>query len=145
MNPIYLIQTDTTVGFLSKSKNRLNLAKKRDLATPCIQAVSSFEKLKKLVHVPKKHRNFIRKSKKTTFIYPNKKSIRVVKDGVHELFLKDFEFMYTTSANITTKHFDEKQARSIADITIENESGFFETNPSKMYKIGKSRIKKVRS
>lgn len=144
MKTIYLVQTDTTVGFLSKSKERLNEIKGRDIDTPCIQVVSSFEELKSLAHVPKKYKNFVRKSKKTTFIYPNKKSVRVVKDGLHELFLKQKGIMYSTSANKTTKNFDEAHAREKADKVIENEGGFSEKSPSKMYRLSKNKIQKVR-
>ncbi len=142
--PVYLVQTDTTVGFLCKSQSKLNQIKKRDLLTPCVQAVSSFKELKDLVHVPKKYKNFIRKSKKTTFIYPNKKSVRVVKDNLHELFLREKGALYSTSANITSKTFDENYAREVADEVVECEGGFFEAKPSKIYKIGKTRMIKVR-
>ncbi len=143
--PIYLVQTDTTVGFLCKSQKKLNEIKKRDINTPCIQVVSSFKELKSLVRVPSSHKNLVRKSSKTTFIYPNKISVRVVREGLHVEFLKQKGALYSTSANITTQSFDETYARKAVDEVIENEGGFFEASPSKIYKISKNKISKVRS
>lgn len=140
---IYLAQTDTTVGFLSKDKKSLNRAKNRDELTSCIKVVSSCKKLKAISRVPKRFKNLVRKSQKTTLIYPNNNSIRLVKDGRHELFLNQFDFLYSTSANITGKSFDENYARSVADEIVDET--LHEKEPSKIYKISKTTIKKVRS
>ena len=77
---IYLAQTDTTAGFLSKDLKKLNSIKNRPLNQPCLICVSKFKNLQNFSRVPKKYKNLIRRSKKTTFIYPNLKAIRVVKD-----------------------------------------------------------------
>ncbi len=143
--PIYLVQTDTTVGFLCKNEKKLNLAKKRDENTPCIQVMSKFSSLKSIARVPNRYKNMVRKSKKTTFIYPNKKSVRVVKDCPHEKFLNVHGAMFSTSANITKHGFDSEYARGVADIIEEREGGFFETSASKIYKISHQKIIKVRS
>lgn len=66
---LYLVQTDTTAGFLSKDEREINKAKGRALQTPCILTMSSLKELVSLVRVPKAHKNLVRKAKKTSFIY----------------------------------------------------------------------------
>lgn len=66
---LYLAQTDTTAGFLSKDEREINKAKGRALQTPCILTMSSLKELASLVRVPKAHKNLVRKAKKMSFIY----------------------------------------------------------------------------
>lgn len=139
---IFLAQTDTTAGFLSENFKELNRVKNRPLDTPCIMTTSSLKKLKLLTRVPSRHKNFIRKAEKSTIIYPSSKSIRVVKDKIHNEFLDKFLFLYSTSANIHGQKFNEEYAKSAADKIVDN--SFFEKTPSKMYRISKYKIKKVR-
>jgi len=145
MNPnkIYLVQTDTTVGFLSQNKEKLNKIKGRNKSQKILREVDSFETLKNFVRVPNKFKKIIRNAKKTTFIYPNGESFRVVKDERHLEFLKKFKWMYSTSANITGCKFDEKWARKKADIIVED-GGFFEGEASRIYKLSRKKIKKIR-
>ena len=143
-NKIYLTQTDTTVGFLSQDKIKLNKIKNRKLNQKILIEVDSLDTLKRFVRVPNKFKNRVRRSKKTTFIYPNGKSFRVVKDTKHLEFLKKFNWMYSTSANLTGKSFDEKWARSVADVIVENKRGLFEGIPSNIYKISNFKLKKIR-
>lgn len=42
---LYLTQTDTTAGFLSKDFKEINKAKKRALNTPCILTTALFTEL----------------------------------------------------------------------------------------------------
>jgi tRNA A37 threonylcarbamoyladenosine synthetase subunit TsaC/SUA5/YrdC len=146
MNPnkIYLVQTDTTVGFLSQNREKLNKIKSRKLNKSVLREVDSFKTLKNFVRAPDKYKKMIRRAKKTTFIYPNGESFRVVKDNTHLEFLKKFKWMYSTSANKTGERFDERWAREKADIIVEDKRGFFEGQASKIYKINNKRIKKIR-
>jgi tRNA A37 threonylcarbamoyladenosine synthetase subunit TsaC/SUA5/YrdC len=146
MNPnkIYLTQTDTTVGFLSQNKEKLNKIKNRPINQPILIEIDSLNTLKKFTRVPNMFKNRVRRRKKTTFIYPNKKSFRVVKDEKHLEFLKKFNWMYSTSANLTGGKFDEKWAKSVADIIVEDKRGLFEGKASKIYKLGKNKMKKIR-
>lgn len=68
---IFLAQTDTTAGFLSKDYKELNRAKRREEDQPCVLATAKFSELKNFVRVPQKFKNFVRRAKKTTFIYAN--------------------------------------------------------------------------
>ena len=141
---IYLVQTDTTVGFLSQNAKKLAFVKKRDYKKPFLISVDSFLTLKNFVRAPKKYKKWIRRAKKTTFIYPNKKALRVVCEKNHKEFIKKFGWMYSTSANEANKNFDEAFARKSADIIVEDERGFFEGKPSSLIKIGKKKAKKLR-
>lgn len=139
---IYLAQTDTTAGFLSKNLQELNKIKNRDENQPCLITISKFMELNKLVRVPCKFKNLVRRAKKTTFLYPNKKAFRVVKNCPHSDFLDKHGWMYSTSANLHGKKFDLDFAKKVSDVVIDNE--FFENSPSKIYKISNTNIKKIR-
>jgi len=143
-NKIYLAQTDTTVGFLSQDKEKLNKLKKRPLNKPVLREVDSLNTLKNFVRVPKRFKKQVRRAKKTTFIYPNKESFRVVKDKKHLEFLKKFSWMYSTSANLHGKSFDKKWAKEVVDVVVEDKRGLFEGEASKIIKLGKKRCIKLR-
>lgn len=146
MNPnkIYLTQTDTTVGFLSQNREKLNKIKNRPASQPVLREVDTLDTLKKFVRVPNSHKKRVRRAKKTTFIYPSGESFRVVRDKKHLEFLKKFKWMYSTSANLHGKKFDEKWAKSAADIIVEDERGLYEGEASKIYRLGRKKIKKIR-
>ena len=139
---IYLAQTDTTVGFLSESEALLNQAKNRPANTPCMLTTARLSELKNFAHVPAKFKNLVRRAKKTTFIYPNSKSVRYVQGCEHAKFLYEFGAMYSSSANLHGAKFDEQIARSIADVIVDEH--FSENPPSKIYKISNLKIKKIR-
>ena len=143
-NKVILTQTDTTVGFLSTDPRKLAKAKKRDITQPFLLCVDSFKKQKKLTRTPKKFRSFVRRSKKTTFLYPNKKAIRVVRDEKHNQLLKKFDFLYSTSANENQKAFVKNYAIQHADIMIETSKGLQEIAPSAIMILTKSKIHMLR-
>ena len=145
MNPsLYLVQTDTTVGFLSHSKERLIDAKKRNPKQPFLIAVDSLKTLNSNVRVPKRHRKRVRNSAKTTFIYPNGNSYRVVKDERHLSFIKKHASIYSTSANVTGKSFSEIYACEEADIIVYEREGFSDNTPSKMVRLAKRALRRLR-
>ncbi len=146
MNPklVYLVQTDTTVGFLSQNSDKLADSKQRSKKQPFIRCVDSLATLKEFARVPKKYKNFVRRVKKTTIIYPNSQAIRVVKDEEHLKFLKKLKWAYSSSANLTKKSFDESYAREKADIIVEDSRGFSENAPSVMLKINNKRWRRLR-
>ncbi|AQW86731.1 threonylcarbamoyl-AMP synthase TsaC [Campylobacter pinnipediorum subsp. caledonicus] len=139
---IFLAQTDTTAGFLSKNANEINKIKNRQLDKPCVITTSKFKILSELTRVPNKFKNRIRKSKKTTFLYPNLKAIRVIKDGRHSNFLDLHGWMFSSSANLHEKPFDEAWARSVADVVVDE--NFKNNSPSKILKVSISNIKQLR-
>lgn len=139
---IYLVQTDTTAGFCSQDLREINLAKGRSENQPCLITLSKFITLKKFARVPPKFRNLARRAKKTTLIYPNKKAIRVVKSGDYAKFLDEIGWCYSSSANPHGVEFDMEFARSKADIILG--ANFISQKPSRILKLSRNSIKKVR-
>ncbi len=147
MNPnlVYLVQTDTTVGFSSLIDEKLSSIKQRDINQKILKTVDSFDTLKNFTRVPKKYRNMVRKSKKTTFIYPNFDSFRVVNKDSHFFdFIKKFKILSSTSANKTKESFEYNYASKYSDVEVINNLGFFETSSSKIYKLYKNNLKRIR-
>ncbi len=141
---LFLAQSDTTAGFLSQDFKKLSDAKKRDPNQPFLICVDSYKKLKHLTRVPKIHKKYIRRVDKASFLYNNKKAIRVVKESHHAKLLKEFDFLYSTSANIHKEKFDLNYAKSCAEIIIEDSRAFYETDASKIFKLGKKKLHKLR-
>jgi tRNA A37 threonylcarbamoyladenosine synthetase subunit TsaC/SUA5/YrdC len=139
---VYLVQTDTTAGFLSKDAKLLNAIKQRPLNKPCILCAAAFRDI--LPRVPSRYKKLVRNAKNSTFILPNGQSFRVVKDDIHRKFLAKTGAMYSTSANLTNHSFDINFAKSKADIVVEDERGLYESAPSTMIKLGRKIHKKIR-
>ncbi|MDR2080870.1 MAG: Sua5 YciO YrdC YwlC family protein [Campylobacteraceae bacterium] len=139
---VYLAQTDTMAGFLSKDMRALNALKKRPLNKPCILCSASFHEI--TPRISNRYKKFVRRAKKTTFILKNGFSFRIIKDGAHAEFLRKTGAMYSTSANESGKCFDMDFAKSKADIIVEDERGFKEGAPSMILKLRQKRLKKIR-
>ena len=142
---VYLVQTDTTVGFSSLNDEKLSTIKQRPISKKILHTVDSFKTLNEHTRVPKSFRRKVRNSKKTTFIYPNKKSFRVVnKDSNFYDFINKFGILYSTSANKTGESFDKNFATIGADIIVEDKRGFYETKASRIIKLSKKSLKIIR-
>jgi tRNA A37 threonylcarbamoyladenosine synthetase subunit TsaC/SUA5/YrdC len=142
---VYLVQTDTTAGFLSSDDIKLSRTKQRDPKQKTLQVVDSLDTLKTKTRVPKKFKNKIRRSKCSTFIYPNTLSFRIVdKNSHHHRFVKKFGTLYSTSANKTKHNFNMDYAYNNSDVIVENSLGFSEARSSSIYKINNKKIKKIR-
>lgn len=142
---VYLVQTDTTVGFSSLNGEKLSLIKQRPTSKKILHTVDSFKTLTQHTRVPKSFRKKVRNSKRTTFIYPNTKSFRVVpKDSDFYDFIHKFNILYSTSANKTAESFDKDFATIGADILVEDKKGFYETKASTIIKLSKKALKKLR-
>lgn len=146
MNPslVYLAQTETTAGFLSQNADALARIKNRPLDKSFLISVDSFSMLKTLTRISKTHRHRVRKAHKTTFVYPCGLAIRVIKDTTHLQFLKKIKWSYSTSSNPSGKAFDEVFAQENADVILFTCKGFFESKPSSIIRLGKSKMKKLR-
>lgn len=144
-NLVYLVQTDTTVGFSSLDDEKLSDIKQRPKSQKILQTLDSFKTLKSMVRVPKKFRKRVRNSTKSTFIYPNLKSFRVIsKDNTFYPFISKFKNLYSTSANLTSEKFDYDFSYNNSDIIVFNKDNFSENISSTMYKINKKKIVKIR-
>ena len=141
---VYLVQTETTAGFLSQNSQALASSKQRNKTQPFIRCVDSLSTLQEFTRVPKKFKNRLRRSNRITFIYPNGKALRVVKDEKHLKFLKKLKWAYSSSANLTCRNFEESYAKQKADIIVEDSKGFFESSPSSMMKINSKKARKLR-
>ncbi|WP_180609529.1 Sua5 YciO YrdC YwlC family protein [Helicobacter pylori] len=140
---VYLAQSDTTIGLLSKDSERLNALKNRPKNQSVLIESADFTTLKSLVRAPNAFKNFIRRSAKTTFIYPNSKAVRVVR-GRHGDFLKRFKTLYSTSANLTQCAYDKEIAFKLADVIVSDERGLFESSSSKIFRLYKDKKVRVR-
>jgi tRNA A37 threonylcarbamoyladenosine synthetase subunit TsaC/SUA5/YrdC len=140
--PLYLTSSDTTIGFLSQDANRLDRVKRRPPGQPYLIALPSLRSLQTRVRVPTSHRRRIRRSSRTTFIYPNGQSYRVVRDRRHLLLLRRLGWAFSTSANLSGHPYDEAWAREQADVIVEPLGR--PAAPSRILKLGKGRVRKIR-
>ena len=142
---VYLVQTDTTVGFLSSNDKKLSTIKQRDQNQKILQTVDSNKTLKQYTRVPKKFRKLVRRSKNTTFIYPNNLGLRVVDNlSYHHSFISKFNCLYSTSANKHKEDYDEEFAISNVDIVVYSKNSFNISSESSIVKINKRMILKLR-
>jgi tRNA A37 threonylcarbamoyladenosine synthetase subunit TsaC/SUA5/YrdC len=139
---VFLTQTDTSIGFVSQDAKRLDFIKKRPSDKQYIKAVDSLETLKDFSRVPSIHKNRVRRSQKTTFVMPNHRSYRVIKERQHLYLLSRLKWAYTTSANLSTQPYDEVFARKVADVIIEPLKQ--NNKASHIYKLGKKSLRRLR-
>jgi len=139
---LFLTNTDTTIGFLCQDSERLDREKKRPSGRPYLVTLPTLKSLQKHTRVPRPFRHHVRRSNKTTFIYPNGRSFRVVHDVRHLLLLRRLHWAYSTSANLSNHPYEETWARSRADIVVEPIGK--PDLPSRILKIGKKRLMKLR-
>jgi len=142
-NWVYLVQTDTTVGFLSLSSDSLYTVKGRPSDKPFLKAISRFDLLHSVGRVPQRFRSSVRRSKKSSFILPNGLSFRKV-SGSHQRFIERFEWMFTTSANKHGAKFDMEFAKSVCDVVVESDKKLFESQPSTIWRLAKKRKVRIR-
>ena len=141
-NLVFLTQTDTTIGFVSQNADKLTQIKQRPPHKHYIKAVNSLQTLQTFTRVPNKHKNRVRRAKKTTFVMPNGHSYRVVKDKHHLLLLNRLTWAYTTSANLSNQVYDETFAKEVADVIIKPLNTSEEA--SAIVKLGKYSLKRIR-
>jgi tRNA A37 threonylcarbamoyladenosine synthetase subunit TsaC/SUA5/YrdC len=133
------------VGFLSHDFKKLNSIKNRPFHKEVLSVVDSFGTLKKHTRIPNKYKNRIRRATLTTFIYPNKKSFRLVdKNSPHYNFVKKHNIIYSTSANIHNQTFNKDFAILQSDIIIYQKDDFQENNSSHIFKLSNHKISKIR-
>ncbi|HHD74354.1 MAG TPA: Sua5 YciO YrdC YwlC family protein [Nitratifractor sp.] len=137
---VFLTNTDTTIGFISKEKNSLDSAKNRPKNKKYINALATLRALKK--RVPKPYRKIVRRAKKTTFILNKDYSFRVIKDKHHKLLIDRLESAYTSSANESGKEYNFEYGYNHADVIVFPLGT--NSEPSHIYKLGRYKIKKIR-
>ena len=115
---LYLTQTDTTIGFVSQDSSKIDDAKKRKPNKHYICVINSLETLKIFTRIPQRHKNRVRRSKRTTFIFPKGKSFRVVKDTKHNLLLDRVDWLYSSSANLSGSIYNEDYAKRMTQVDV---------------------------
>jgi tRNA A37 threonylcarbamoyladenosine synthetase subunit TsaC/SUA5/YrdC len=142
-NNLYLTPTDTTIGFVSQDASKIDVAKRRLNDKHYIRVVNSLEMLKTFTRVPQKHKNRVRRAKRTTFIMPQGKSFRVVKGTKHNLLLNRVKWFYSSSANLSGAEYNEVYAKKMTEVMVSFPSGN-SGKPSKIYRLGHGVIKSIR-
>lgn len=141
---VILAQTDTTVGFVSQNKEKLNEIKSRPSSKQFLRTFNNFQTLKEHhIRIPNKRKNLLRRSKKTTFII-KEQAVRVASFTTSSQILRQLTWCYSTSANQSGKSFCREYCSAKADIIIEDKHGLFETNASKLLKINNKKIMRLR-
>jgi tRNA A37 threonylcarbamoyladenosine synthetase subunit TsaC/SUA5/YrdC len=141
---LYLVQTDTTVGFLSQNSAKLSHVKNRPLSKEFVSVYANFKNFKHMKkRIPNTHKAYVRAAKRTTFVSKNSAS-RIVNRSLHHEFLKPLQWLYSSSANESGKLFDETFARDAAEIIVEDHSGFKQNRPSMILKLSTKRKVRLR-
>jgi len=142
-NNLYLTQTDTTIGFVSQDTSKIDAAKQRLPEKHYIRVLDSLETLKTFTRVPQKHKNQVRRAKRTTFIMPQGESFRVVKGTKHNLLLHRVKWLYSSSANLSGAVYDASYAKKMTEVMVSFPYGN-SGEASKIYRLGHGVIKSVR-
>jgi len=141
---VFLTQTDTTIGFISQNADRLTIIKQRPPHKHYIKALPSLQTLKTFTRVPNRYKNRVRRAKRSTFIFPNGHSYRVIRETEHLQLIQKLGWAYTTSANISGEPYNRTFAENVADVIV----GFPTKNcrqiASQIVKVNNSRMKRVR-
>lgn len=142
--PLYLVQTDTTVGFLCQDSALLSSVKQRSEAKPFLQVYPDFKSFKEHKHrLPNAFKSQVRRSRRTTFVTKALAS-RIVSTSPHHRFLKEHGPLYSTSANLSGSTYEPDFAYEHADIIVESSEGFSEKTPSKIYRLGNRKKERLR-
>jgi len=140
-NLVILAQTDTTVGFASLNYKKLANIKSRPTSKPFIKIYDSFSACD--IRIPHTKRNFVRRSKQTTFIIKDQ-AFRINPHAKNSQIQRDLTFYYSTSANEKDKKFNREFCESKADIIIEDKYGLNENSSSTLLKINNKKTLRVR-
>lgn len=143
MEQVILAQTDTTVGFLSQSPQRLQQIKMRDTSKPFLKVYADFKMLRKDIRIPPLHKRRVRYARKTTFIVKDQ-AFRYVDEPNHSRLIKKYGWLYSTSANESGKNYDQTFCQAFSDLIIEDYRGLSEKSASKIFRLTPSQIKQLR-
>jgi tRNA A37 threonylcarbamoyladenosine synthetase subunit TsaC/SUA5/YrdC len=138
-----LVQTDTTVGFVSQNASALARCKNRPSDKPFLKTFASLGDYKRSGRIPERFKRELRRTAKTTYIAKGR-AFRIVPDGEYHRLLKPYGWLYSTSANAAGERFEPSFAYDKADIIIEDARGLYEDVPSNIYKINKQIKRRIR-
>ncbi|NPA56038.1 MAG: Sua5 YciO YrdC YwlC family protein [Epsilonproteobacteria bacterium] len=138
---VYLVQTNTTVGFLSQNLDKLNRIKQRPPHKKFVKVVNH---ISLFARVPNKHKRRVRLTPDTNTYIINNQAYRLITHPIHKEFLDKFKWMYSSSANKSAHKFDKQFAIDNADVWVYDKRGYFEDTPSQIFKLSNSSIKRIR-
>jgi len=142
--PTILLQTDTTVGFLSQDSQKLFEIKSRPQTKPFLKIYNSLQTFKNGFHrVPSSQKKLFRRSNKTTFIIKNQ-AYRISRLTLNSQVIRNFTWQYSTSANESGKKFNRKFCEDKSDIIIEDKDSLSEKTSSIILKINNKKIRRLR-
>ncbi|MEA3228434.1 MAG: Sua5/YciO/YrdC/YwlC family protein [Campylobacterota bacterium] len=142
--PTILLQTDTTVGFLSQNSQKLFEIKSRPQTKPFLKVYNSLKDFKNNFNrVPTSAKKLFRRSKKTTFVIKNQ-AYRISKLSLDSQLIRDMRWQYSTSANESGKSFNRQFCEDKSDIIIENKDGLSEQSSSTILKINNQKTGRLR-
>jgi len=141
--PVLLVQTDTTVGFLSQDAMQLSRVKNRSADKPFLKSYTDLTTFKRFKRIPNLFKRQVRRSKTTTYVVKSE-AFRIVSDPIHQSIITQYGWLYSTSANLSGGSFDREFAHQHADIIIEDNRGLHETLPSTIFKLGTHQKKRLR-
>jgi len=143
VNGVLLVQTDTTVGFVSQDTQALACGKSRPASKPFLKTYASFKAYRHAGRIPSRFKREVRRTEKTTYIVKSS-AFRIVGTGPYHRLLASYGWLYSTSANASGARFDPGFARDKADAIIEDERGLYEDVPSNIYKITQRKKRRMR-
>ena len=141
--PILLVQTDTTVGFLSQDAVRLSKIKKRSSEKPFLKSYADLRTFKRFSRIPKHFKRQVRRSNATTYVVKSE-AFRIVNNSLHQNIIAPYGWFYSTSANLSGQKFQRAFALKHVDIIVEDHRGLYETASSAIIKLGANRKKCLR-
>ena len=140
---VLLVQTDTTVGFVSQNAEALAHAKSRPAAKPFLKTFASLSVYKQTGRIPARFKREARRREKTTYIVKGE-AFRIVPAGSYHQLLRPYGWLYSTSANAAGGRFDAGYAFAKADAVIEDARGLYETAPSVIYQLNQQKKRRIR-
>ena len=138
-----LVQTDTTVGFVSQNAAALAACKERPPSKPFLKTFASWGDYTKTGRIPARFRREARRAEKTTFIVKNA-AFRVVPEGPYHALLRPYGWLYSTSANASGQRYDARYAFERASVIVEGGRGLFEDVPSAIYRLNHQVKRRIR-
>jgi len=143
INAVLLVQTDTTVGFVSRDAATLAKCKSRPPAKPFLKTFASLGEYKKVGRIPHRFKQELRRAKKTTYVVKNQ-AFRIVPEGPYHELLRPYGWLYSTSANASGQRYDPAFAHGSAAAIIEDARGLYETAPSRIYTLYRNKKRRIR-
>jgi len=143
VDAVLLVQTDTTVGFVSQNAGALARCKNRPAAKPFLKTFASLRVYQQSGRIPPRFRRELRRGKRTTYVVKGE-AFRIVGAGDYHRLLAPYGWLYSTSANPAGARFDPAFARAQADVVIEDAGGLYEDVPSNIYKLNTKTKRRIR-